>query len=168
MFSTVGTGSSVQEARRFLLTAPSYQWIFPSTNRLSRLSRKLVPRPSSATLMDQRNDCVTLLSLTPCEKFKRNVNWTHPNDRVSCYCLSCVPTLLIFLVLAGGIPRRVNLSMHDSHILTSRPLWTPIQWSEVKVEQARNPDSLTSSSLSDKSALDDHRITKRELFSNNE
>ncbi|KAI5481530.1 chromatin modification-related protein [Pseudohyphozyma bogoriensis] len=38
----------------------------------------------------------------------------------------------------GGIPKRVNLSMHDSHILPPRPFFTPIEWSQVRVEQDTN------------------------------
>ncbi|BGP44949.1 RNA polymerase II transcription elongation factor SpEAF [Rhodotorula kratochvilovae] len=34
-----------------------------------------------------------------------------------------------------GFPRRINMSMHDSHNLPPRPSWDPMQWSMYKAEQ---------------------------------
>ncbi|KAM0756253.1 hypothetical protein T439DRAFT_24751 [Meredithblackwellia eburnea MCA 4105] len=38
----------------------------------------------------------------------------------------------------GGIPRRISMSMHESHNLPPRPTFTPMEWSNVKVEQDAN------------------------------
>lgn len=39
------------------------------------------------------------------------------------------------LVPVNGGQRQVNMSMHESHNLPQRPYYTPMEWSQVKVEQ---------------------------------
>ncbi|GAA5968990.1 hypothetical protein JCM21900_002091 [Sporobolomyces salmonicolor] len=34
-----------------------------------------------------------------------------------------------------GFPRRINMSMHESHNLPPRPVWSPMEWSVYKMEQ---------------------------------
>ncbi|GAA6060383.1 hypothetical protein JCM10212_004636 [Sporobolomyces blumeae] len=34
-----------------------------------------------------------------------------------------------------GFPRRINMSMHESHNLPPRPYWTPMEWSVYKADQ---------------------------------
>lgn len=46
--------------------------------------------------------------------------------------------LTFFSIAAGGIPRRINMSMHESHNLPTRRVLTPMEWSDVKVEQDAN------------------------------
>ena len=41
------------------------------------------------------------------------------------------------LLSENGIPRRLNMNMHESHNLPARPIFSPIEWSNLKIEQDR-------------------------------
>lgn len=40
------------------------------------------------------------------------------------------------------MPRRLNMNMHESHNLPQRPVFSPIEWSNLKLEQDRNKQEI--------------------------